>query len=122
MSDLTQTLVTSVSWLSLIAAFAAVLIVYFGTRSVRTLVAKRHELVAEGEEKSTSDSNPVYLQMLELRKRGVKDPDVDLFLGVFANSVDQVKAAINAGANVNARASEVLARHSRTGTPGLTNG
>lgn len=46
-----------------------------------------------------------------LKDHGIDDPEVDLFLATFKSDLDSARSAIDRGANVNARDTEVLERH-----------
>jgi hypothetical protein len=92
-----------VSWIALAVSVGAILSVWAGTRSLRTLSAKRKDVFAEQPvEKPSALANPFYLRLKSLREqKGVADPDVDLFMAVFENDVDKLQRALDAGANVN---------------------
>lgn len=50
-------------------------------------------------------------QLRELKRQGADDPDIDLWIGVDRDDVEAVRAAIDAGADVNVTIGEVLRRH-----------
>jgi len=58
-------------------------------------------------------NNPkIQLHRLEyLRDSGVDDPDIDMWLALLAGTVDDLRTALDRGANRNAGIAEVLARH-----------
>jgi hypothetical protein len=46
-----------------------------------------------------------------LKKKGVVDPNVDLFMGVFDDKVEVVKAALDAGADTSITDTQVIHQH-----------
>ena len=58
-------------------------------------MAKRHELSTlktTAREDKPIDA-PIYAKLKALRKQGIDDPDVELFIAVFENNLDLLKAA-----------------------------
>lgn len=53
----------------------------------------------------------ILLKIRHLKKKGVVDPNVDLFIGVLDNDPTAVQAALEAGADVNITDNDVVAAH-----------
>jgi hypothetical protein len=64
-----------------------------------------------GDERSTSLSADHIEQLLELKREGIQDPDVDLLIGASRDDSNAVRVALDAGANVNVTIGEVLRRY-----------
>lgn len=114
MSSLLETIAPAVSWVALVVSIGAGFYVWFGTRLLRTLLAKRRELAStHAMEPSAPDyrANPFYQFLRALRDQGIKDPDVNLFIAVFEGNTEQLKQAIDQGANVNITDTELVARY-----------
>jgi hypothetical protein len=59
-----------------------------------------------------SKTDEAFLLILKcLRENGVKDPDVDVFYGVFMNDLDIVKKAMDMGANPVVTQGEIIKKH-----------
>jgi uncharacterized coiled-coil protein SlyX len=56
-------------------------------------------------------STMLYAQFLYLRQQGVSDPDLDLYIGVLAGDLEQVKRAIAHGADANITDTVLIGRH-----------
>jgi hypothetical protein len=108
MSSFIDDFAPTLGWIALGAAISVATYVWISTNIFRTLLAKRRDRSAEPD---------VYRQLKALRSQGIVDADIDLFIAVFENDVDQLKNALDRGANVNVTDTEVLSRYT---TPGLT--
>lgn len=100
----------SAAVVALILAIGVLVGVWVGTQYTRAYLAKRREIRSD-DRPGTVDLNPIYQRFKQLQTNGVHDPDVDLFVAVFENNVEAVKAALKNGANVNVRDKQVLQRH-----------
>jgi hypothetical protein len=49
--------------------------------------------------------------LTDLKRQGVQDPDIDFFLGLYANDTDRVRDALAAGAHPSTTINKVLSRH-----------
>jgi hypothetical protein len=58
--------------------------------------------------------NTIMLSFVRLKCLAIEDPDIDIFLGVSAESTKLLENALSRGANPNVRDKEVLARHKET--------
>jgi hypothetical protein len=64
-----------------------------------------------GDNVSTTDRDQTQAKFKHLKRKGIDDANVDLFLAVFANSPEDLKAALDAGADVSATDTQVLAKY-----------
>ncbi len=64
-----------------------------------------------GDERSDSSSTAHIEQLLELKREGIQDPDIDLLIGASRDDANAVRAALDAGADINVTTDEVLHRH-----------
>lgn len=64
-----------------------------------------------GDERSDSSSTAHIEQLLELKREGIQDPDIDLLIGASRDDTNAVRAALDAGADINVTADEVVHRH-----------
>ncbi|HJP89842.1 MAG TPA: hypothetical protein VJ850_12475 [Candidatus Limnocylindrales bacterium] len=53
----------------------------------------------------------IIAKVRHLQKLGVNDPNVDMFVGLYDRNVDAVRAALEAGADVSLRDTQVIAQH-----------
>lgn len=86
----------------------------FKTVRDNTTLARAAYDVFGGEDHPEANVTAGVAELENLKRRGVEDPDMDLWLGVHANDVKVVQAAIEAGANVNVTLGEILDRHRDT--------
>ncbi len=56
----------------------------------------------------------VFAQIQALLDSGVKDPDLDLFYGVFTHTAEIVRKALDSGASVTVTDTDVLRRYAKT--------
>jgi hypothetical protein len=64
-----------------------------------------------GDERPDSSSTAYIEQLLELKREGIQDPDIDLLVGTSRGDTNAVRAALDAGADVNVTTDEVLHRY-----------
>lgn len=83
------------------------------TRWTRSLVrAGALRLRKLGRSKQTNGSRSALVaQLRELKRQGIHDPDIDLWIGVYRGDTEEMRAALDAGADVNVTIDEVLQRH-----------
>lgn len=83
------------------------------TRWTRSLVrAGALRLRKLGRSKQTNGSRSALVaQLRELKPQGIHDPDIDLWIGVYRGDTEAMRAALDAGADVNVTIDEVLHRH-----------
>lgn len=105
-------LLAPLGWGSVGAAIGVAAYVWVSSRYVRKMVEIRHHSVEhERSLASIRGANTTHEKLKSLKAKGIHDPDVDLFLAVFDNDVDRLKAALKEGANPNVTDTEVLRRH-----------
>ncbi len=62
-------------------------------------------------EATTGDSSATMFNLLQLRARGIDDPDIDALLASASGAVELLKSALDRGATGDVGSGEILARH-----------
>jgi hypothetical protein len=83
---------------------------FAGNRSETTLARAAYDVFGGAEESEDNMSSEMD-QLRELKRQGVEDPDIELFLAVDRNVPSDVKKALDDGAHVNITIGEVLSRY-----------
>lgn len=83
----------------------------FASNRTETVLARAAYEVFGGTVSQEDKSDPSMEQLKALKRQGVEDPDIDLFLAVNENDTEGARKALDAGAHVNVTIGEILNRY-----------